>query len=286
VTRGGAAVERDELKRWWRTALVEARPGAVRLRGYPIEELMGNVRWGTVVWLVLRGELPRDWEAELLEAVLVAGVDHGPMAPSIAIARMAASCGVALSAAAAAGLAAIGDVHGGAGEQCMKLLYRIEERARGAGELSEVVEAVLDEIGSERVPGYGHRFHRSGDPRAVRLCEMVRARAEQGQLSGIFLRIGRAVEESLGRRKGRALPMNVDGAIAVTLCELGFGAPAGKAVFLVSRCLGIVAHAMEEVEQGGRLKGPMPPEVGYVYEGPGVRDYRAERKGKEVGGEA
>lgn len=221
--------------------------------------------------MLLGGELPAEWQERLLEAVLIAGVDHGPMAPSIAIARMAATCGVSLSAAVAAGLAAVGDVHGGAGEQCMELLYKIDACWREEEELSRVVGEALDGLGTERVPGYGHRIHREVDPRAVRLCQLVRECKERGQVSGRFLRAALEVEARLTERRGRRIPLNVDGAIALTLCELGLPASAGRAVFIVARCLGVVAHALEQKAQGQRLKGPMPPQIGYRYEGPGLR---------------
>jgi hypothetical protein len=51
--------------------------------------------FGSVIWLLLRGDLPSPVQAALLEAALVAGLDHGPHAPSVAIAWMAATCGLA-----------------------------------------------------------------------------------------------------------------------------------------------------------------------------------------------
>lgn len=263
----------EEVRRWWRTGLVETGPGVVRVRGYPIEELVGQVGWAAVVWLVLRGELPRPWEERLLEAALVAGVDHGPLAPSIAIARMVATCGTSLGAAVAAGVCAIGDIHGGAAERCMELLYEVAKREEHGANRVQAVEDVLRPVSAERVPGYGHRVHRSADPRAVRLCRLVEEAAQAGQVSGRFLEIARQVETTLEIRKRRRVPLNVDGAVAVLLCELGFAPAAGKAVFILSRSVGIVAHALEQLAQGGRLKGPVPPSVGYEYEGPPPRHY-------------
>ena len=52
--------------------------------------------WASRLWLLLRGELPDAPRARLLEAALVASVDHGPQAPAIAIARSAVSCGLPL----------------------------------------------------------------------------------------------------------------------------------------------------------------------------------------------
>lgn len=265
----------EEVRRWWRTRLVETGPGVVRVRGYPVEELIGQIRWAGLVWLVVRGELPTEWEERLLEAGLVAGVDHGPMAPSIAVARMVATCGTSLGAAVAAGMCAIGDVHGGAAEQCMELLYEVAEKKRQGFERAEAVGRVLERRGVGRVPGYGHRIHRGADPRAVRLCALVEQQVREGHLSGEFLEIGREIEARLETLKGRRVPMNVDGALAVALCELGFQPVVGKALFILSRCVGVVAHALEQLLQGERLKGPVPPDVGYAYEGPPLRHYAA-----------
>mgnify|MGYP001322766461 FL=1 len=92
-------------------------PGRIAFRGYPIEDLVGNVSLGQMIWLMTRGALPTSQQAALLECALVAGVDHGPQAPSIAAARMAATCGVGLNNVMATGVNMLGDVHGGAGEQ-------------------------------------------------------------------------------------------------------------------------------------------------------------------------
>ena len=77
-----------------------------------------------MVWLMIRGECPTVWQERLLDAALVSAVDHGPQAPSIAAARMAATCGVGLNNVVATGVKMLGDVHGGAGEQCMELARR------------------------------------------------------------------------------------------------------------------------------------------------------------------
>ncbi len=104
------------------------QPGVIRLRGYAVEDLIGNVGFGAMVYLMTRGELPSRDAADLLEAALVAAVDHGPQAPSIAAARMAMTCGVGINNAMASAINMLGDVHGGAGEQCVALYNDIAAR--------------------------------------------------------------------------------------------------------------------------------------------------------------
>jgi citrate synthase len=263
-------------KDWWRTAIIEMRPGVIRFGGYPIEDLIGRISFAQMIWLMTRGELPSRAQGELLEAALTAGVDHGPQAPSIAIARMAATCGVGLNNAIASALNVLGDVHGGAGEQTVELFHAIAERqARGEAH-DAAVDAALDEFTAQSgkfVPGYGHRFHPI-DPRAPRLLELVDAAARAGVVDGRFARIGRAVEAALAVRKGgKRIPMNIDGATAVIYAELGFPAPLARGLFCLSRAVGILAHAWEQTQQGGRNKGPIPRQFIPTYDGPGARRF-------------
>lgn len=261
-------------REWWRTGIIDMSPGVIRFRGYAIEELIGRISFAQMIWLMTRGELPSRAQGELLEAALTAGVDHGPQAPSIAIARMAATCGVGLNNAVASALNVLGDVHGGAGEQTVELFQAIAERiARGDGE-SAAVQAALADFNARHgkfIPGYGHRFH-PVDPRAPRLLELVDAAARDGTVDGRFARIGRAVEAALAERKGgKRIPMNIDGATAVIYAELGFPAPLARGLFCLSRAVGILAHAWEQTLQGGRNKGPMPRQVLPTYDGPAPR---------------
>src|SRR6266508_3435818 len=78
-----------EVSDWWTTGIIDIHPGKIAMRGYPIEELIGNVRFPEMVWLLLRGELPERAQSELLEAAMLASLDHGPHAPSISVSRMA-----------------------------------------------------------------------------------------------------------------------------------------------------------------------------------------------------
>ena len=90
---------------WWRTSIIEMSPGVIRYRGHAIQDLIGQVSFAQMIWLMTRGELPGSEQAKLLDVALMAAVDHGPQAPSIAIARMAATCGVGLNNAMASVLA-------------------------------------------------------------------------------------------------------------------------------------------------------------------------------------
>ena len=257
----------DTIRQWWRTSIIDMEPGRIAFRGHAVEDLIGNVSFPQVIWLMTRGGLPSAQEAALLEAALVAGVDHGPQAPSIAAARMAATCGVGLNNVMATAVNMLGDVHGGAGEQCAELYYDIAARD------APLEQAVQDGLAAWRskygkiVSGFGHRFHKPVDPRAPRLMALVRGAASAGTVSGRFAEIGEAVQQEIGQQRGTPIAMNIDGATAVIFCELGFPPPLARGLFCLSRSVGALAHGWEQMQQGGRNKGPMPPAFLPRYEG-------------------
>jgi len=263
----------QDASAWWSTGIIDIEPGKIQMRGYPIQDLIGRVSFPEMAWLMLRGELPAREQSALLEAAMVAGVDHGPHAPSIAISRMAVSCGLPVNGAMASAVNVLDDVHGGAGQQCMELMHAIDRIAGDAEPTPQHVAAGLEAFTAKHgkmIPGFGHRFH-PVDPRAVRLMKMVSEAREQGTVGGRFATIGALIEQQLGQRKGAPIPMNIDGVTAVIYCELGFAPELGRGLFILSRSVGILAHAWEQKQQGGRIKGPMPPSIPYRYTGPATR---------------
>ncbi|MEV0900783.1 citryl-CoA lyase [Actinoplanes sp. NPDC049802] len=243
-----------EAADWWATAVSRIEPNVIELRGRPVQDLIGGVSFAGVIWLMLRGDLPSPAQERLLEAALVSSVDHGPHAPSIAVARMAATCGIGLNNAVATGVNLLGDVHGGAGEQCMRLLADVRDRP---------ATAVAQWRARDRyLPGFGHRFH-TVDPRRDPLLRAVEQAVADGVVEGGYLRAAYTVEQQL-----HPVPINIDGCTAVVYAELGFPPPLARGLFVLSRSVGILAHAWEETGQGRRNKGPIPPTIQPTYTGP------------------
>jgi citrate synthase len=262
----GDGAGHDGVADWWATAVSRIEPGVIELRGRPVQDLIGNTSLASMIWLLLRGDLPDPRQAALLEAALVAAVDHGPHAPSIAIARMAATCGVGLNNAVATGVNVLGDSHGGAGQQCVELLDDIRDRAAAGADLDTAAATVLANwrAHTRYVPGFGHRFH-PVDPRRGPLLSLVDAAVRDGVVAGDHLRAGIALEAALNRGRDTPVPMNIDGATAIIYAELGFPAPLARGLFVLSRSVGILAHAWEETQQGRRNKGPIPPTILPTY---------------------
>ncbi len=272
--------ERKELspEDWWATSIIDMKPGQIHYRGYAIEDLIGRIGFTEMIWLLTRGELPDPKAARLLECALVAAVDHGPQAPSIAIARMAMTCGVGINNAMASAINVLGDVHGGAGEQSVEIYQAIASRLGEAPSADDVAAAVTAELsalrdrGIKHVPGFGHRFHPI-DPRAAPLLALVDEAARNGIVSGRFATIARGIENELAKRRGgKPVPMNIDGATAVIFAELGFAPALCRGLFVLSRSVGVLAHAWEESRSDYRNKGPIPRHLTWTYTGPKRRE--------------
>ena len=245
----------------WRTAITSSSDGELRVRGYDVTALMAGRTFTDLIALLFKGELPSAAERTLLDAVLVGMAAPGSGAPSCAAARLAASGNRAsLSAAVAAGILTIGDEHGGAGSNCMELIAAgLALAAREGLSLDAAAGRLVDEARTEnrRLPGFGHRVH-THDPRTPVLFEMARA---QG-VAGDGVRFTEALERAIAARV-RPLTINIDGALAALLHDLGYPPPAGRLIFIIGRVAGIAAEVAEEHAR----EKPMRIRVPVTYDG-------------------
>lgn len=250
----------------WRTAIVNKDATHIWLRGYDITQLMSGASFASVLFLLHRNRMPTDGEARLFNALLIASADHGAGAPSCATARLAASGNrESLSGAVAAGILAIGDVHGGAGALLMDAIASIVAGAKAtgaplAGTAAEFVKHAA--ATNARVPGFGHRIHTT-DPRVAVLFGMAR----EAGVAGAGIDAVLALEAALSA-DGKALPINIDGALAAIMYDLGFPASAGKLIFIAGRVAGLTAEVAEEHER----EKPMRIRIPVEYDGPPPRN--------------
>jgi citrate synthase len=235
-----------EVSDRWQTSITSIAPNKILVRGYPLDEMMGRLSFAEAAYLLLMGELPTQAIGRMFNAILVSSLDHGVTPPSTLAARNVATSGAPMKDSVAAGVLAFGPHHGGDIESCMRFLDAGLALIRKGWALQDAAGALADECleKGETPPGFGHRFH-TRDPRAARLFQM----ALELELEGEHVRMLRTVERAVEARKerfGRALPVNVDGAIAAISADLGFAYELGNAVFLISRLPGLIAHAHEE----------------------------------------
>jgi citrate synthase len=224
----------------WQSSISEVSANQIFIRGYDIAELMEKISFSDAIYLVFRGNLPDAKSSELFRAILVSCIDHGVTPPSVLATRTVMSAGNSLNTAVAAGILAIGDVHGGAIEQSARILQEVARKESDVHSLAISLVADL-KANDQRMPGFGHQLHTS-DPRTIKLLEL----AKRLGLHGRHAMLAEEIEKTFAGDGKKPLPLNIDGAIAAVISDLGFDWQMGKAFFMLSRIGGLVAHAYEE----------------------------------------
>jgi citrate synthase len=218
-----------------------AYPDRVEVRGRDLTgDLMGRLTFTEYFHLLLTGREPTDDERFFLDLLLVAMAEHGLMPANVAARMTLAADPQSLHGAVAAGILGAGPVVLGTAEECARLL----EEARTAG--SDPVEIAREiHAAGGKVPGFGHPLHKPVDPRAERILEL----ADERRVSGAHVELARGLREAVAETWGKPLTMNVAMPIAAVLLDLGFAASTVKAVPILARTAGLLAHLAEEREQ-------------------------------------
>jgi citrate synthase len=190
----------------------------------------------------------------MIEMIMVSSTDHSFLAPSIDAARFVASGGVPLQASIAAGVISLGDHHGGAIEQCARML---QESVPAGTAATEIVARHKER--KQRVPGFGHPWH-DRDPRTLKLM----AKAQEWELAGDHLALVNAISSIL------KLPANIDGVISGLISDMGIPWQYGRAFFIIPRVVGLAAHSVEETTRERPFRIVDINDI--AYDGPPERD--------------
>lgn len=231
-----------------KTAISKVEPNKISTRGYNQEELIEKIRYSDMVFLLLRGRLPTLKEGKLFNHILVSFCDHGATPPSTQTARLIASSGSPLNSAVAGALLSFGEKHAGAIKKSMDLYQSALNSITLTGDSDidnkQIVSLAIDIYNSymskkEKIPGFGHRYH-STDPRAKKLMDLA---IKEGMV-GNHTKLALSIQDLLSSNKN--IRLNVDGANAALLSDLGFTSDLGLGVFIIGRIPGIIAHIHEE----------------------------------------
>ncbi len=200
----------------WKSGITKIEPNHIVTKGYRQEDLIGNIPFASVFFLLLKNRLPDDREAKMIDAIITSSVDHGTTPPTTHTARLVASAGVPLPTAVAAGILAVGDVHGGAIEDAARILQEwVKKMKQENWNYETTAQHLLRGLKQQGkyMPGFGHRIH-TQDPRTRRLF----AFAEKLGIAGDHIKLTRQIELEFARVK--PLPVNVDGAIAAIISDI------------------------------------------------------------------
>jgi citrate synthase len=226
------------------THISQAYPDRVEVRGRDLAEVMGRLTFTEYFHLLLTGSEPTEEQRFFLDLLLIAIAEHGMMPTNVAARMTLAADPGSLQGAVAAGILGCGPIILGTAQECAELLARAQDAVISGGDPFLVADQVAAAVRSSggKLPGFGHPMHRPLDPRAERILELADARG----VSGPYVRLARCLRESAARVWERPLTMNVSLPIAAVMLDLGFSASAVKAVPILARTAGLLAHLAEE----------------------------------------
>lgn len=213
-------------------------PSALRSEA---KDVLSSVAAALAPWpeaLPLHQRLARGWQrpdaAEPIRKSLVLTAEHELNVSAFA-ARVTVSSGAALSAATLSGLATLtGPRHGGA----WLSVRRLVQQAHVVG-VREAIRGMLSAEGTVRP--FGHQLYPYGDPRAKVIMESF-------EIPPLYRALAEAGEELLGE------PVNLDFALTALAATFDLPDEAPLVIFALSRTVGWLAHAMEQVESGHMIR--------------------------------
>ena len=236
------------------TGIGKAELHRILVRGYDLnKELVGHITFTGMTSLILRGRLPTENEAKMLDALMIILVEHGMVSHVIA-ARLIYHCAPeAMQAAVAAALCGAGSVHLGSSEWSAKMLVDALPQETKNPEYDAIATKIIDDYTArkQRMPGIGHRTHAEGDPRAETLFNIARSTEVYGKYCELIQRLSKQSSE----QRKRLIPVNVTGAIAAIALDMGYPWQISKAFALIGRTLGAIGHIAEEIQN------PMAPQI-------------------------
>lgn len=198
-------------------------------------ELAQNRSFSSLIYEMLTEKTPTESELKVFELILNLSIDHGEETPSAKAVIEEAKKGETISEAVSEGIEEINEVHGGAAEPLMEMLYKFQisnDKFQISNEIKRMIE------NNEKLAGFGHRIYKNEDPRA----QLILKTLTDNGFSDEFIKIAEDLRQEFNNQTGKLLPLNIDGAIAVAFCTLGLEPKLGKAVFMIARTPGLCAH--------------------------------------------
>jgi len=228
-----------------KTHICRAQADRIEVRGHDLAgDLMGRLSFTEYFYLLMTGREPNAEQRYFLDLLLVSIAEHG-LTPTAIAARMTYDAAPdSLQAAVAAGILGCGTVVLGTAELCGAVLVDARKRIDNGIDANAAVAAIAHEIHArkEKMPGFGHPIHHPVDPRAERILTL----AEERGTAGRHIELARRFTPAVAAIWHRRLPMNVSMPIAACLLDLHFPASMIKAIPILARTAGLLAHLAEE----------------------------------------
>lgn len=246
------------------SAICTSDAESITVRGHDLcGDIIGKLDFTSYFWLLVTGTMPTDTQRFFANAVLAAIAEHG-LVPSVVAARMTyAAAPEAFHGAVAAGLLGCGSVVLGSAEVAGRFYAELVGKVTGDADAGTVATDAIRALRTDKraIPGFGHPQHSGGDPRALLLLDL----ADQHGIVGDHIRMLYAIRDALPGAMGRALPINVNGAIPAVMLDVGFPIGALKGISLLARTASLIAHLREEADRpiGFILSGAAASAISY-----------------------
>ena len=262
----------------WRSSIAYKTKDKIVIRGYDNNELIGNIDFASMAFLVWTGELPPDNYRLMLNALLVSLSEHA-FSPSAVSCRMVASGGVPLNTAVAGGILTLGSRHGSAEVPAAMFRDGITRCEKEGLTIQECAELIVIQYKERKaiLNGYHHPQHIK-DPRTERLLEL----SAEYNIQGKYQELALAIEKATRQVYGRTFYMNAPGAMAAIGSDMGLTPEQIKGLMILSHTVSLVGHSIEEMERekGWRASGKsditqpldLSLQLPEFYDGPGDRN--------------
>jgi citrate synthase len=240
----------------FRTSISHELNGELQLRGKSLNSLIENSDYVSTLYFALTGKEISAPQLRVLNAILVASIDHGVAPASSFVPRVVTANGNEVTHALAAGILALGPYHGAAIEDAMRVFQSLADKS-----VEEINAYVSQQRATKkRILGFGHKIYTTEDPRTTTLFMLAK---KQG-IDGPNMKVARDIESALEKAMSRKLVLNIDGAVAALLLEIGLPPEAGNGIFALARMGGMLAHIIEEKQQGTVVRRLDDDEIEYV----------------------
>lgn len=262
-----------------KTGITNLVPGKILVRGYPLQELIGNVSYGEAVYLCIKGELPSQNQAKMINALILGITDHGLVGAATPPARIVCAGNPDAIKGLCAGILSIGEVTGSPKESARFINSTYKMMKEQNLSLEQAADRVVDDMiaKKKRLLGVGHPLFKDVDIRAARLREIAAQAGFIGEKVKLFELIHQKYLKKIGKTD---LVINVDGMMAAIMCEMGFDEDMIDMIAVLSYLPGICAHTYEELKERTGMK--LVTTLGRLteYVGPAERHLPKERLGK------
>lgn len=253
-----------DTRKEWRTSIAEATADGMSVRGYDVlSELVGKIDFGEMVYLLLKGELPKGNEGKMINALFVSCAEHG-ISPSSTVSRFIQASGVPIQCGVAAGVMMFGDTHGGAGQEFCRGVQELVKQWRESN--ADIDKAAAEFVAKrKRLDGFGHPQHPAGDPRTPVLFQL----AKEYGVAGDHIAMTEALERALENKTRRKIKANIDAALGAVAADMGFPWQVARAFIVIPRTAGLFAHCLEEMTREPGWRQITLDKI--EYDGPGPR---------------